>query len=119
MARVFSKAAEKGVFLKASWLQENNSRCKLRPRLSSEVIKGPGAQRFSSSFSDFALGVLFSCTVSVLFKWISKLELSASKTEATRSCPNSFFFLIDFSVSHPAIVILLFSYDSYLPLRGV
>ena len=44
IAGVFSKAAEKGVFLKASWLQENNSCCKLRPRLSSVVIGSPGAE---------------------------------------------------------------------------
>ena len=120
MAGVFSKAAEKGVFLKASWLLEKNSCCKLRPRLSSEVIKSPGAQRLSSSFSGFAISVLFSCTFSVLFLWISKLELCASKFEATRSCPNyQFFFVIDYSVSQPAIVILLFSYYSYLPFRGV
>lgn len=110
----------KGSFFESFVAPGKNSCCKLRPRLSSEVIKSPGAERLSSSFSGFALGVLLLCTFSVLFLWISKLGLCASKFEATRSCPNyQFFFVIDYSVSQPAIVILLFSYYSYLPLRGV
>lgn len=109
-----------GCWKRSFFWKLRGSRKKLRPRLSSEVIESPGAQRRSSSFSGFALGVFFSCTFSVLFLWISKLELCASKFEATRSCPNyQFFFLIDYSVSQQAIAILLFSYDSYLPLRGV
>lgn len=67
-----------GCWKRSFFWKLRGSRKKLRPRLSSEVIESPGAQRLSSSFSGFALGVLFSCTFSVLFLWISKLELCAS-----------------------------------------